>query len=297
MGFLTPELSGLHLTVSTVMQQPSKITERIAKLAGDQIILDKIFHTLGQRVSGGAMLFNRVTAAEFFAANDVEQRAPGTEYPVIRGVDPNPQLAKVEDWGGKFAIEDEKIKRNATEYMNDQTTQLANTIVEKLNTRAIASLEAALAATGGANVIPGNNWMTATTIGPEANLSEGSELPAADLAAAQMAGELLRMGVKYDTLLLNPQELFSLRVAYGEKLDAMLRSVGITGYFSFPLITSGTAYVVKRGDVGVIGFEDPLTTETWRQPEKRTQWVQSWCSPAWAVNKPHNCMKLTGLAG
>jgi hypothetical protein len=174
---------------------------------------------------------------------------------------------------------------------------LSNTIVERLNRRAVESLEAALAAQPGGNVIPGNNWMTAVSTGPETSLSENSELPAADLAAAQMAGEMLSLSVKYDTLLLNPQELFSLRVCYGEKLQAMLTSVGISSYFSLPRITAGTAYVVKRGDVGVIGFEDPLQTETWRAPEKRTSWVQAWCSPVWAVNKPHNCMKLTGLAG
>jgi hypothetical protein len=141
--------------------------------------------------------------------------------------------------------------------------------VEKLNTRALESLEAALAAAGGANVVPGNNWNTAVTQGPEANLSEGADLPASDLAACQMAGELLRMGVQYDFLLLNPQQLFALRVCYGEKLQSMLASVGITGYFSNPLITAGTAYVLKRGACGIIGFEQPLQTETWREAHRR----------------------------
>src|SRR5690349_3006539 len=292
MGFLTPDLSGMNLTVSTVMKQPTRITERIAALAADQIILDKLFHTLGQPVQGGALLFNVVDVAEFFTATAIEQRGPGDEYPVVLGVSPTPQLAKVQDWGGKFPVTDQAVTRNDTEYMSDQTTQLTNTIVERLNTRALESLDAALAATGGANIIPGHNWMNAVTFGPEANLSEGGELPAADLAGAQMAGEMLRLGVKYDTLLVNPQELFSLRVCYGDKLEAMLKSAGFTGgYFSYPLITPGTAYAVQRGQVGVFGVETPLTTETWRVPERRISWVQSFCNPVWAVNKPHMCMK------
>ena len=298
-GFLNPQVNpqAQTLTVGTMMQQPARITERISRLAADQIILDKIFHTTGQKVTGGAMLFNVVNIEDFFTENDVEQRAPGTEYPIVRGVDPKPQTAPVEDWGGKFWIDDLKITRNATEFMNDQTTQLTNTIVETLNTRAIASLEAALAAQPGGNVVVGHDWASAVTIGPDANLTEGAELPAADIAAAQLVGENMRMGVKYDTLLLNPNELHSLRICYGDKLTAMLASVGIKEHFSYPLIAPGTAYVVVRGQAGIIGFEHPLDTETWRDPHKRISWVQSWCQPAWAVNKPFNCIKLTGLAG
>ncbi|EHB53787.1 hypothetical protein MycrhDRAFT_4250 [Mycolicibacterium rhodesiae JS60] len=208
-GFLNPQISAGNqtLTVGTMMQQPARITERISTLAADQIILDKIFHTTGQTVTGGAMLFNVVRIEEFFTENDVEQRAPGTEYPIVRAVDPQNQLAMVEDWGGKFEIDDLKLKRNAIEYMNDQTTQLANTIVEKLNKRALASLEEALAATGGANNVPGHDWSSAVTVGPEASLSEGADLPAADLAACQLVGETARLGVKFDTLLLHPNEL------------------------------------------------------------------------------------------
>jgi hypothetical protein len=111
MGFLTPDLCGTTLSVSTVVAQPTRITERIAALAADQIVLDKIFSTLGQRLTGGAMLFNVVKTEEFFAANDVEERSPGSEYPVIRRVEPTAQLALVQDWGGKFEIDDIKISR------------------------------------------------------------------------------------------------------------------------------------------------------------------------------------------
>ncbi|MDC9006470.1 major capsid protein [Mycobacterium marinum] len=295
-GFLTPTLDGLNLTVSAVMQQPSRITERISALAGDQLVLDKLFHTLGAQVTGGAMLYNQVRIEDFFldVNRTIEQRGPGDEYPVVKGVDPTPQLARPEDWGGKFPIEDERITRNDIEYLNDQTTQLANTIVERLNTRALEVLDAAAGA--GANVVPGHNWQTAVSFGPPENLSEGAELPAADLAGALLAGERERMGAKYDTLIVNPQEMFSLRVCYGDRLRAVLDSLGLTA-FSYPLQTAGTAWVVQRGQCGLIGFERPLQTETWRMPERRTSYVQSYAVPAIAVTKPHMAKKLTGLAG
>ena len=79
-GFLNPQVNpqAQTLTVGTMMQQPARITERISRLAADQIILDKIFHTTGQKVTGGAMLFNVVNIEDFFTENDVEQRAPST---------------------------------------------------------------------------------------------------------------------------------------------------------------------------------------------------------------------------
>lgn len=297
MGFLTPELNGNKITVESVMRQPSRITEQISRLAADTLILDKIFHPTGQPVSGGALLFNVVKAEDFFTENDVEQRAPGTEYPMVRAVDPRSQIAYVEDWGGKFDIDDIKIKRNATEYMNDKTTQLANTIVRKLNQRAMLSLEAALAAMPGGNVVAGNDWMQASTVGPDSSLSEAGQLPVADIAGAQLVADKFELGVKLDTLLMSPDELYSLRICYGDKLNAALASVGIKEHFSFPTIPNGTAYVVERGKPGIIGFEHPLDTETWRDPHTRNNFVQSWCQPVWAINKPHCCIKLTGLAG
>jgi hypothetical protein len=295
-GFLTPTINGTDLTVSIMMQQPPRITERISALAGPMIVLDKMFHTLGTPVVGGAMLFNVVKASDFLAANDVEQRGQGDEYPIIKGVDPHPAIAKPEDWGGKFAISDQQVAGNDQEYLNDQVLQLTNTIVQKLNTRAMFYLEAAIAAMGGSQVISGHNWLSAVTVGPESALTPGNGLPAADLASAQLAGELTRLGTTYDLLLVSPQERYSLRVAYGDKLDAMLASAGLD-LFSSPNVAPGTAYVMQRGQVGLVGFVSPLKTETWREPNRRLSWVQAYAEPAFAVNKPQNVVKLTGLAG
>lgn len=295
-GFLTPQLNGTDLTVSTMLQQPQRITKRISDLAGDQLILDKIFHTLGQRVTGGAMLYNQISIDQFFLDEDqsIEQRAPGTEYKIVKRVNPQPKMAELEDWGGKFSLPDEVYTRNDQEYLNDQVTQLTNTIVERLNTRALDALDQFAGQL--ANTIAGHDWMNATTRGPENTLTPGAELPFSDLSAAQMAGEMERLGASYDILLVHPQEKLSLQVCYQDRLQDMLNSAKLS-MFSYPNLTPGTSWVVERGAVGVIGFEKILTTETWRDPHKRTSWVQSYAVPAMAVNQPHKAKKLVGLAG
>lgn len=143
---LIPALSGRQLTVDVALRQPTIIRDRIARLADAQILLPKFFRTHGAKVEGGGLLYSVVQASDFFTT-DVEKRSPGAEYKVVEGVEPEPRLAVVEDWGGRFQVTDEQLSRNEVNYLDQQTTQLANTIARKLDTRAVAALAAANIAT------------------------------------------------------------------------------------------------------------------------------------------------------
>ena len=48
--------------------------------------------------------------------------------------------------------------------------------------------------------------------------------------------------------------------------------------------------------VGTVGFEAPLTTDVWDDRSIRSTWVQSYCVPAIAVDRPFACKKLVGLS-
>lgn len=288
---LLPQLSARSLTVDVALKQPTTIRARIAKLADDQIILDKIYSGLGAQVQGGGILYNVIKASDFFTS-DVERRAPGAEYKVVEGVDPETKLATVEDWGGTFQVTDEQRDRNNVSYLDLQTTQLANTIARKLDNAAIAKLEAAI---DSANTITGHSWDDIVTIGPEADLTPSAELPTADLSAAQLKSDLQELGVKHNLLIVHPNQAHALRVAYGDKLDAMLQSAGVT-MFSNPRVTAGVAYTLERGAVGAVGFERPLTVDVIDERKTRSWWVQAYAVPAFAVERPYALKKLTGLA-
>lgn len=289
---LIPELSGRRLSVDTALKQPSRIRSQIAKLADEQILLPKFFRTLGAKVEGGGMLYSVLAAADFFTS-DVEKRSARAEYKVVEGVDPEPKLAVVEDWGGKFQVGVEEVTRNDVNYLDQQTTQLANTIARKLDVRAMAEVTAAVS---GANVVPGHDWSAVVTVGPETGLTPSAELPTADLSAAQLASDLQELGVKHDLIVLHPNEAHSLRVAYGDKLQAMLDSAGV-GLFANPRITAGTAWAIQSGMVGTVGFEFPLTVDVWEDKATRSWWVQGYVVPAFGVDRPFAAKKLTGLAG
>jgi hypothetical protein len=289
---LIPELSGRRLSVDVALKQPTTIRNRIAQLADDQILLPKFFRQLGGRVEGGGMLYSVLAASDFFTS-DVEKRAPRTEYKVVEGVDPDPQLAVVEDWGGKFQIGQEQILRNDVSYLDQQSTQLANTIARKLDVRAVEVITAAVT---GANIVPGHNWGAVKTVGPATDLTPSGELPTADLSAAQLAADLQELGVKHDLLIVHPNQAHALRVAYGDNLQKMLDSAGV-GLFANPRVAAGTAWAVEQGAVGTVGFEQPLTVDVWEDKATRSTWVQAWIVPALAVDRAYAAKKLTGLAG
>ncbi|SHU33718.1 major capsid protein [Mycobacteroides abscessus] len=287
----TPSLSGRDLTVDMALKQPTRIRARIANLAASNLLIDKFFRGLGSPVQGGGMLYSVLKATDFFTT-DVRQRGAGDEYEIVRGVDPETRLAKPEDWGGKFKVTDEQRGRNEISYLDQNTTQLANTIARKLDTRAMEVVQAAVT---GDNVVPGHDWGNLTFVGPEANLTPSALRPTADFSAAQLASSLQELGITHDLLVLHPAQAHDLRVAYGDQLGAMLASAGLT-MFENPRITAGEGWVLQRGQVGIVGFEHPLTVNVWDDRSVRSTWVQAYCVPALAVEKPYAAKKLTGLA-
>jgi hypothetical protein len=288
---LLPSLQGTQLTVEAVMRQPTIIRDRIAKLADAQLLLPRFFRQLGARVSGGGMLYSTLAAADFYtASNTLEPRTPGTEYAVAEGLEPEPKLALVEDYGAKVQILDEEVLRNDVNRVDQQTVQLTNTLLRKLDTRAVAALAAAPIAT----VAVSNPWNALTFVGPEANLTISANRPTAHFAQAQELFDLDEMGVVADTLVLHPSQARALREAYAENLGAMLESVGLE-LFSNPRIPEGTAYVCQGGQVGQVGWELPLTVEVIDDRKTRSRWIQVFAVPAIATDRPYACKKIVGL--
>lgn len=287
---LIPELTGRLLTVDVALKQPTVIRNQIAKLADDQLILPKLFRPLGKRVEGGGLLYSVIKASDFYTT-DVERRAPGNEYRVVEGIDPEPRLAEVDDWGGKFQVSDEQRDRNDVSYLDQQTTQLANTIARKLDTAAVTAVDDAIDA---ANEVTGHSWAGLVMVGPDTSITPSAERPTADLSAAQLAADLQELGVKHDLLIVHPQQAHDLRVAYGDNLDEMLKSAGVA-LFSSVRMSPGSAYVLEKGQVGVVGFERPLTVDVWDDRSTRSQWVQAYAVPALAVDKPYALKVLLGL--
>ncbi|MCZ0732318.1 major capsid protein [Mycolicibacterium iranicum] len=296
MTYLLPSLTGNNLTVDAALKSPTTLLKQIAKIADSELLLPLFTHQLGTRLTGGGLLYSTINRENLYTASDVEQRSPGAEYPVTAAVRPEPQLSKVEDWGGKALIPDEAILRNNISLLDQETIALGNTIARKVDQLLMREVELAIANLDGAGIVIGNDWSDLQLFGPDANLTPTHDLPTADFAKVALAMKNDDMGFTFDTLVVNPSEEYNLKVAYADKYESMLKSAGIE-LFSSTRIEPGVGWAIQKGRVGTVGFEFGLTVEVIDDRERRQKKVQAYVVPAVGIDQPLAMKKLTGLAG
>ncbi|MER7164503.1 major capsid protein [Micromonospora sp. NPDC000207] len=289
-----PTVSGNTLTVDTALKQPTRITRRIMDITLQRFIVDRIFATPGG-VSGGSVVYDQATTNELYTDREIERVGPGDEFPIVGSQRTTPKVALVEKWGGKFFQTDESRDRNDITLFNNNVTQLGNTIVRRVNTRAVETLEAAITALGGAGTFVGHNWSSVVTGG--SSQTNNSGWPAADFAQAQYLADTDELGVVYDMWLVNPKQKMDLLTVYGSSLPEVLAAAGIDELFASNRVANGTAYALARQQVGELRVEKALGTETWREQGTQRTWVQSDVRPVMYVTNPYSIKKVTGLNG
>jgi hypothetical protein len=285
-----PVVSGTTITVDTMLQQPTRVTRMIMDLTLQRFIADRVFASAGG-VTGGAVVYDQAVLNELYADRDVQRVSPGAEFPIITSSRQAPKLATVEKWGGKVFITDEARDRNNTVMLTNQLRQLANTIVRKINARAVAELEASITAFPSQTFI-GQNWANVVTAGTSA--SSAGAYPAADFAKANQLAEQQELGVSFNLWLMNPTQLMRLQIIYGDRLQAVLGSFNARLYTS-NRVPVGVAYVLAEQQVGELRLEKPLGTETWREEATERTWIQSSVRPIMYVTNPYSVIKVTGL--
>jgi hypothetical protein len=287
-----PTVSGTTVTVDFLLNNPTRVTRVVADLVMANFFLDKVFATGGE-VSGGAVLYDQVIRYDVYTDRDVEQVEPGGEFPILTGVRRAPLVAQVGKYGGKFPVTDEAKRRNNITRLNNQMRRVANTIVRKMNQLGLAELAAAIAANSreGASI----SWSAALTT--SLTTATPATRPARTLAAAQLEAENNELGYTYDTIILNPLEMESLRSIYAEYLDRVMSDYKIDDVIPTPRKAKGSVYVLAGGAVGELRLEEPLRTTTEREgaPQLREQtWVQSAINPVMYVTDPFSCIEMTG---
>jgi hypothetical protein len=208
---LAPVVTGTSISVDMMLQQPTRVTSYLADITLQRFLLDRLFTSPGG-VSGGAVVYDVVQENDLYSDRDVQPVAPGAEFPVVTSHRTAPRVAEVEKYGGKFFFTDEARDRNDITAFRNEATRLGNTIVRKLNTRAVAVVDAAVAANNGFSTFVGNSWETAIPNG--SNPTPPAQTPAADFAASQLLADQRELGVTYNIALVNPIQLNALRLFY-----------------------------------------------------------------------------------
>lgn len=288
-----PTLSGTTMTIDLMLDQPTRITRILSDLTLQKFLLDRLFTSAGG-VTGGAVVYDMATINELYLERDVQRVEPGAEFPVVTSERRPPNIALVEKWGGKVWITDEARQRNSSVLFMNELRKLGNTMVRKLNQKAIDVIEAAITANGGASNTTGQNWNTVVTGG--SSQSNATLWPAADFSKAQLLADTAELGITFDLWIVNPAQAAQAALLYGAAFGSVLSSYGISMYAS-NRVPAGTAYAVASGQLGELRIEKPLGTETWREQETERTWVQSSVRPVMYVTNPYAIMKFTGLAG
>ncbi|MFC9892117.1 major capsid protein [Nocardia sp. NPDC127579] len=287
-----PTLSGNLITVDLMLKEPSRITAYLSDITLQNFWADRVFSGAGG-VSGGALLYSQLMANDLYTERDIQNVEPGGEFPIVTTARPEPKIAYVEKFGGKFGVTDEARDRNDPVLLQQQSLKLGNTINRGIHRRAIATLDASITAIGSDVQMTGTSWADAAAL--TLTTTNNAALPAADFAKTQLKADTFELGGRFNLWFVNPQEYYNFHVIYGDKAAAVLAANGVE-LVSTNRVAAGEAYVVVEGQVGQLRLEKPLSTETWREPGEEQTWVQASVRPLFAVTNPYNVLKVTGLA-
>lgn len=285
-------VSGNTFTVDRWLKSPTIFSRSMADMVvGDaDYFLDRVF-TPVTGVSGGSVMYDPIEANSLFGDREIEEIAPGDEFPILTSQRGEPKVARVKKFGGQIYIPDEARDRNQTWVWEREKIKLGNNLKRQLNVVGVAVLDAAIAdsdaVTGGSRTAAGISW------GDAAALTQSSVaptlMPSADFAAIKKRSYDEKQNVRFDTMIVNPQEDYNLELIYGERVggkQALLSRFGITNYFVTDQQTAGKVKWVAGGQVGGFGVEKPIFTETWRTPgNQRTDLSVTALPVFWADNR------------
>lgn len=292
-----PTVGGTQVTVDVLLQNPTVITREIADRVMANFFLDKVFRT-GGSVQGGAVLYTQANVIDVYTDRDVERIQPGAEFPIVTGARTGPLVQPVEKFGGKFPVTDEAKERNDAGRVQNEMRRLSNTMVRKMQQRALAELQAAITAfsrTEASTV----TWLKSAE---EAQLNRVAlNSPVAVIFKAIAAMEGLEMSYTFDTLIVNPLDLLNLNIFFGSAgaLNSAMADAGITTIIKTPRKAVKSAYLVDGTMLGEMRLERAMRTTVEREgaPLMREQtWIQSGVNPVFVVTDPYAAMEITNLS-
>lgn len=292
-----PELDGMKITVDSYVNPPTMIPGIIRNLVAENqgYFIEDVFQVPGFTVEGGAVIFTETFPEDHFLPADqsIAPRAPGAEAARLGSHRRPPKVSRPESWAGSIEVTDEARRRNQVIAVQRQFTQAANTFADRLQTRGVETLDAAVTAWDRVISTRTEGWRIEREDGTVNH--DPMLMPEADFAAVEEHFIEDKAGVRPDLLLINQRDAYYLRILYPEgKLAALLESYGLTMKIS-PQVTEGSPLFVKAGQVGYLGFEKPLDQEYTREGKRFTDVFTLETVSAWVADNAAAVLRITGV--
>lgn len=289
---MAPSIANGAITIDLFLRQPSRVQRVMADLTSQRFVADRLY-SQGD-AQGGAVVYDRVSEQDLFTDRDIEEIAPGAEFPNVGGTDPEPLVAKVAKRGGQVQISYEAVRRNNRDVLQRNLTKLRNTIVKKHDAIAVSTL---LADSG---VLSGNAakvWTDATSD------------PFGDLAEVISVIEQQDLGYMATMALINPQERVSLlkhkgirdslpreNVSVNPILSGQLAGLaGIQNWVVSNRVPAGKVIIANEGIVGSMRDEMPLYTRVINKEETETWLIQAARVSVPVITDPKAAFVLSGV--
>lgn len=291
-GNISQDTAG-KITVEQMLNEPARISRYVVQKISQDNLSDYLYGATS--TSGGGLIFNQLLGTESAVT---EKRtgivAPGGEFPLIDNVEREEQFTKVRKIGGKVAITDEAVIRNDSRYLNQELQRLANRMRLDMESDAIEAFHLGMEQLGDkALKFESTGWAIKNKV------KAADKVPAdsieADLLKLKLETNKQDLGYNFNTLLLNPLDNYNLSLAFG-----IGQEQAFVGQFGWNIkltnhVAEGEAYLVAPKQVGVIGVEKPVSSESWREAKFQTSYTQTWATVAHAITDPLAIMKLEGL--
>lgn len=284
-----PTVSGTTISVSAFLNSPPRVSRAVEDLTLSRFVADVIF-SQGPQAVGGSVIYDQLTADDVFLTGDVQTIAPGAEFPILSSRDVAPLVAVAAKYGAEVFLTDEEVRRDRRDVLRRELAKLRNTIVRKVDTVAMAALNAAPLLTATAS----GSWQAAATD------------IIADVVTAINAVNNTDLGYVVDTALINPREELALlkdkdiRDALPREQDAGLIRTGNLGrlmgvdFITTNRVPAGTVYFMQRGTIGSISDEVPLYARPIADERRERVFIHGGRVAVPFVTDPKAGLRLTG---
>lgn len=287
---IAPVQTGEFLSVSMFLNDPVRVQRSIEDITNLRFVADVIFGE-GPAIPGGSVIYDQITdQGQIFMDRDVEEIAPGADFPILNGLEQGPLVAISKKYGGEVFLTDEDIRRDRRDKLGRNLTKLRNTIVRKVDRIAMAALRAAPIISQTASA----DWTTSSTD------------IVRDLAVAKNAITRLELGYMADTVLIHDDQELDLisdkdiRDALPRERDNSLIRTGNVGrlmgldFITTSQVAAGEVIVLQRKVAGSISDEVPLYTRPIPEPRQERVYLHGARLPAVYITDPKAVVRITG---
>lgn len=282
------------ITLDMFVKEPKRISRYISDNVQADLVSQKLFRSTV--ATGGAILFDRVDKRTDALTQPLGVIAPGGEFPVLSIGKSTPVVERVVKVGGRYEVTREAQLRNDPVVLQDKAKRVARQMIKDIDSRAFGALSSTLDTLDGALSVQSEGWKSALKVSSSAKTAvTGEGKIISDLLDATEAITSTDLGYQPDLLLLNSADALVLKKALGvQSWREVLADLGLTLHTS-QSIKAGEGFVLQSQAAGVIGVEDPISTDSEYVKARQVTEFYTWATMAFGITDPFAVAKLSNL--